>query len=625
MCGIAGIIASDNRLVRQEILQRMGDALQHRGPDGEGYWMNDSGKVGFAHRRLAIIDTGPRGAQPLHYLHYTIIFNGEVYNYKELKRQLQQQGYRFATATDTEVVPAMIDHYGIDGLQQIDGMFAFALWNNTTGELLLARDRFGEKPLFYHATFSGRGRFEQILFASEMKGLWAAGVPKSLNGTMMLNYLTLGMVQNPLKKTDTFYSNILSLPPGHYIIISPAAAKLRMHKWYKPHTVVPAMQSSGTTDVIAQFKELFFTGVSRRLRSDVSVGTSLSGGIDSAAVVAAIQAVKTPGSAWKNTGFTAVFPGFEQDETQYSQMLAGHFSMQHKTIQPTAADWVKHFDRLMYHQEEPLQSSSVLTQYMVYALARENDITVLLDGQGADEVLGGYKKYTHWFLQQLFSSDTTAFARERKLLRENQFLEQWGWRNYAAAFFPDKAAKALQHRAISQQAKHPFINPEFLLKYRNEDSLQKPVVKQLEDILYYNTFHIGLPELLRYADRNSMAHGREVRLPFLFHELVEFVFAQPATVKIRDGYTKWLLRKSVEQLLPPAIAWRKGKVGFEPPQQQWMEQPAVQEMIMAGREKLVLEKVLQPAVLDSPVVAKAAHDAENADWRILCAAALFSH
>ena len=622
MCGIAGIIAPDSTTVRQELLQRMADALQHRGPDGEGFWINAAGNTGFAHRRLAIIDTSPRGAQPMHYLHYTIIFNGEVYNYTELKQELQQHGYVFATGTDTEVVPALIDKYGAEGLHRIDGMFAFALWNNVSGELLLARDRFGEKPLFYHAVFAGRGRFAQVYFASEMKALWAVGVPRVLNGTMMLNYISLGMVQHPLKKTETFYSNILSLPPGHYITVNPGAAKLRMHKWYKPEAIAAAPVSS--VDVMIQrFRELFFCSVSRRLRSDVGVGTSLSGGIDSTAVVAAIHAV-TPGAAWKNKGFTAVFPGFEQDEATYSNMVAEHFGMQHATVKPTAGDWIKYFERLMYHQEEPLQSSSVLTQYMVYALAREHGITVLLDGQGADEVLGGYKKYVHWYLQQLFSTDTAQFARERKLLRENDFLEQWGWRNYAAAFFPEKAAKALQRKAVRQQNHHANIDPEFLARYLNEDSLQKPVIRQLEDILFYSTFHVGLPELLRYADRNSMAHGREVRLPFLFHELVEFVFALPAAVKIRDGYTKWVLRKAMEHVLPQPITWRRGKIGFEPPQQQWMQQPGVQEMIMAGRQKLVQENILLPSVLDAPVVAIAAHEAGNADWRYLCAAAMFS-
>ncbi len=375
--------------------------------------------------------------------------------------------------------------------------------------------------------------------------------------------------------------------------------------------------------MIEKFKELFLLSVNRRLRSDVSVATSLSGGLDSSSIVAAIHQLKNVSQHWKNTGFTAAFPNFEKDESVYSEKVAKHFNIRQHIIIPTAEDWVNNFERLMYYQEEPLQSSSALTQFLVYQSAKENNITVLLDGQGADEILGGYKKYTHWYLQQLLTTDTRKFIKEKRLLKQNDFMEQWGWRNYGAAIFPDKAAKALQGKAISQQDAHPFLNRDFLFNYRNADTLQKPVVKQLEDILYENTFNIGLPELLRYADRNSMAHSREVRLPFLFHELVEFIFSLPACYKIKDGFTKWILRKSMEQNLPAEITWRKGKTGFEPPQKEWMQHKNVQEMIITAREKLVAEKVLQPAILKTPIEPMAAHAANNFDWRYLCAAALF--
>jgi asparagine synthase (glutamine-hydrolysing) len=259
----------------------------------------------------------------------------------------------------------------------------------------------------------------------------------------------------------------------------------------------------------------------------------------------------------------------------------------------------------------------------VYRLAKENGITVLLDGQGADEILGGYKKYVHWHLQRLFTSGISKYFYERKQLKQNTFLDEWSWRNYAAALFPDKTAHALQRKAIALQNRHSFIKHDFLRNYQNTDTLQKPVVKQLEDILYYNTFNIGLPELLRYADRNSMAHSREVRLPFLFHKLVEFIFSLPASYKIKDGFTKWILRKSMEQKLPNEITWRKGKVGFEPPQKEWMQNKQVQELVIESRKKLVDKKVLQPGILNEPIKPAAAHDSENYDWRYLCAAEIF--
>jgi len=271
--------------------------------------------------------------------------------------------------------------------------------------------------------------------------------------------------------------------------------------------------------------------VERRLRSDVNIGTSLSGGIDSSSIVAAINALKKNFHTWMNVGFTASFPLFEKDETAFSKKVAQSFGITQHFITPTAADIEKYFSTLMYHQEEPLQSSSVFTQFMIYKLAKENNITVLLDGQGADETLGGYKKYTHWYLQQLIKTKPALFIQEKKMLKKNQLLGQWGIKNYFASFFPATAAKHLQSKALIHQNSETFIERDFLKKYQSKDSLQKPTIFSLEDILYYNTFHSGFSELLRYADRNSMAHSREVRLPFLYHELVEFIFSLPSSFK----------------------------------------------------------------------------------------------
>lgn len=622
MCGIAGIISPDTSLVQQQRLQKMADALQHRGPSGEGFWIDAQKHVGFAHRRLCIIDLSNNAAQPMHYLHYTIIFNGEIYNYVELKEILKKKGYNFYTASDTEIIPAAYDCWGIECLNKFDGMFAFALWDNKEQHVIIARDRFGEKPLYYHADYLQRGKFRQFVFASEIKALWTAGVNKHLNGTMMLNYLTLGFVQNPAKKTETFYSDILSLSQGHYLIVIPKEGRVQMKKWY--YRAVSKNIELTEEAAIEKFRALFLTSVSRRLRSDVSIGTSLSGGIDSSSVVAAIHSLKNVSQQWKNIGFTAAFPGFEKDELTHSKEVAEHFKIQQCIVAPSADDWIKYFDELMFFQDEPVQSSSVLTQFLVYKLAKETNITVLLDGQGADEYLAGYKKYPHWYLQQLFTADTSEYYREKKLLQQNEFLDEWGWRNYAAALFPDKAAKALEQKAAREQKQQAYINTGFYLQYRSEASLNKPVVNQLDDILYYNTFNFGLSELLRYADRNSMAHSREVRLPFLFHELVEFIFSLPASFKIKNGFTKWILRKSMETHLPSDIVWRKGKTGFEPPQKEWMQNKQVQEMIMESRKKLVEKNVLLPHILNTPVKPAGAHDKENYDWRYLSAAALFA-
>ena len=557
--------------------------------------------------------------QPFQYLHYTLIFNGEIYNYTELKEELAKQGYRFTTTSDTEVIPASYDCWGEDCVQHFDGMFAFALYDNKQQTLFIARDRFGEKPVYYYPVYAERGKFQQVMFASEIKALFAAGVAKNLNGTMMLNYLAVGYVQNPIKKTATFYNNILSLPPGNCLFIIPATGKIRLRKWYQPPLTTISISEK---EAIEQFTHIFFSSIQKRLRSDVSIGTSLSGGLDSSSIIAAIHQLKNKGTQWRNIAFTASFSGFERDETAYSKEVAYAFNINQYMIEPTTDDWINNWQQLMYHQDEPVQSSSVLTQYLVYQSAKENGITVLLDGQGADEILGGYKKYVHWFLQQLLPTNFSLFRKEKKALQNNYFLEQWNWKNYIAAFYPGKVAKRLQQHAFRQVQHQPGLNAEFIVRYANESTLNKPVVKQLEDILYYNTFTFGLEELLRYADRNSMAHSREIRLPFLQHELVEFLFSLPATMKIKDGFTKWILRKSMADLLPPNICWRKDKVGYEPPQQQWMKNKIVQEMIWESRKKLVNENVLDKKVLLKKITPKGAHQKDSFDFRYLSAAAI---
>ena len=623
MCGIAGIISPHSSFIQKEKLNAMSHSLQHRGPDSEGIWINEKNTVAFAHHRLSIIDLSTNANQPLHYLHYTIIFNGAIYNYVELKNELVIKNYQFITKSDTEIIVAAFDYWGKDCLHHFDGMFAFVIYDARKDEVFIARDRFGEKPLFYSAQFAERGKFDQFIFASEMKALWASGLPKQLNGTMMLNYLTLGHTNNFLKKTETFYNNILSLPAGHYLTIQPSLGKVQMKRWYELNYEIRNAKYDLNKDEIAveKFNELFKTSINRRLRSDVNIGTSLSGGIDSSSIVAMSQQLLS--KHLSHQCFTAVFPDFEKDESIYSKQVADHFKLKQHTIEVTVDDWINNWQTLAYHQEEPLQSTSVLTQFMVYRLAKENGIKVLLDGQGADEILGGYKKYAHWYLQELLKNDFSSFKKEKKLLQQNNFLENWNWKNYAAAFFPEKAAKQLQLNTINQQNHYSFIQKDFLHQYQNKNSLQKSVVKGLEDILYFDTFHSGLSTLLRYADRNSMANSIEVRLPFLFHELVEFIFSLPSSFKIKDGFTKLILRKSMNKLLPNNITWRTDKIGYEPPQQQWMNNKQIQEMIQESKRILVNKNVLKQKVLNQSIHPSTAHEANNFDFRYLSAAAIF--
>ena len=618
MCGIAGIISTQNNFVQAFQLNKMAETFVHRGPDAEGFWINDNNNIGFAHRRLSIIDLDQSANQPFQYLHFTIIFNGEIYNYLEIKEFLKIKGYSFKTKSDTEVILASYHFWGKDCLHEFDGMFAFAIYDAHQQEIFIARDRFGEKPLYYSTL--KENQHTHFYFASEMKALWSARINKELQHQQILNYLTLGFVSNPIDKSQTFYKNISSLPPAHFITIDLDKNIISQKKWYCLKKV-ESREVRKSENIIAEFSSLFQTSVQRRLRSDVSVGTSLSGGIDSSSIIAYIHELDEENN-YHPTTFTASFPNFEKDETQYSKAVAAYFNLTQHCITPTVEHLIESFDKLMYHQEEPLQSSSVFTQYMVYQLAKEKNISVLLDGQGADEILGGYKKYVPWFLQELLSNNLFQFKKEKALLKTNQFLDQWNFKNYLAAFLPYITTDQLSKKAINIQSQFQFINKDYLLQHQNKSTLQKPHITSLNDMLHFNTVHFGLEELLRYADRNSMAHSREVRLPFLSHELVEFVFSLPSKYKIKDGFTKWILREVVKDKLPKEIVWRKGKIGYEPPQQQWLQHPAMKEKIMQSRKKLVDQQILQPSILESPIQASSAHDANNLDWRILCAAAI---
>ena len=620
MCGIAGILISgkDAEASKTSVilrhLKKMTDAIAHRGPDGEGAWSNTYGNVFLGSRRLAVIDLSIAAAQPLQYGNrYTIIHNGEIYNHTELRKYLQQAGYRFNSRSDTEVIVAAYDHWKENCTKHLDGMFAFAVWDEKEQQLFAARDRFGEKPFYYYQDE------EHLVFASEMKALWSIGIEKRLNEKLLLNYLTLGHVQNSMDKEQTFFENIYALPPAHYLQFNLSGFKLKINKYWSINKEIKIDISA--TEAIDQFTELFSNSIEKRLRSDITVGSSLSGGIDSSSIVATVEGLQTPDYRLKT--FSAIFPGFEKDESKYIQLATGHFNVENFQVQPTADGLIKDFERLCYHQEEPFQSAGIYAQYKVYELARSQQVKVLLDGQGADEILAGYPRYIHWYLQEVLSRHKLGAAqKERMALQKNKQPFQWGIKNVLAAFLPAHAAIQLEKNEYHKTIRNPDISRDFVRQQsgREWEGIHKPIVTKLNDILYFNTAELGLEELLRFADRNSMAHGIEVRLPFLQHELVEFIFSLPAQLKIHEGWTKWLLRQAMDKKLPPQIAWRSDKIGYEPPQQEWMQDAALQEYIYEAKRKLVNAKILSRKVLDKKIEPKPAYADNNFDWRYLCAA-----
>ena len=611
MCGIAGIIASDTSKLNTLHLKKMTDIIAHRGPDGEGHWISANGAVGLGHRRLSIIDLSNEADQPMHYLgRYTIVFNGEIYNYKELKQILLAQGYTFKTSSDTEVLIALYHRDKEKCLQLLDGMFAFVIYDNEQNEIFAARDRFGEKPFFYSYETG-----KNFYFGSEMKCLWAAGIPKEVNNVMLYNYLENDLLSNPDDDSQTFYNKCTRLPHSHYLKLKVANLEVTIQKYYDIdyHKVDNEISITAAQE---KFHELFFTSISRRLRSDVTVGSSLSGGLDSSLVVTAIDALKK-GTGQKQDTFSAVFPGFLKDERKYMDYVTARTNVTPHYITPTDEGMIDSLDKLAFHQEEPYRSASIYVQYCVMQLAKENHTTVLLDGQGADEILAGYHNYYTQYFNELKKADSKKYQKEiaaYSLLHADNDINDNVRRNLLQRVKASTGIYLPAVRKLYQKVKYKnqaLLNNDFYQTYKKTSFKKVEIFENLNHCLYSSTMQYGLQELLRYADRNSMAHSREIRLPFLSHELVEFLFSLPAEMKIKNGWTKWIMRETFQQELPAEIAWRKDKIGYEPPQKKWMNNEKVQQSLKSSINYLTENKVITNTAIDkiSPAM----------QWKILAA------
>jgi len=587
MCGIAGKISFKDGEVEENTLKEMTDMISHRGPDGEGFWLNKDRNVGFGHRRLAIIDLSKNGAQPMSVEHVSITYNGELYNYIELRSQLIAKGYTFKTDTDTEVIIQAYIEYGYDCVQFFDGMFAFAIWDDNKKEFFGARDRFGEKPFyFYHDQ-------NQFLFASEMKSIFKAGVLKRPSENMIYKYLTFDIVENPNNKLDTFYKNIYQIPPAHSVKINMSGQMDLKQYWDINYTKSIKITEE---EAVYKFQNLFKSSISKRLRADVSVGSSFSGGLDSSSVVGTI--LKLNDSLNLNT-FTARFNDKNYDEGRFIDHMEKSFTFSSNYCWPKEHLIIEELDKIFFHQEEPFGSTSIIAQWEVMKLAREKGVTVLLDGQGADETLAGYYKYFTPFLAELYKKNRSSFEHEKKAIEKNLGLE-----NLLPNYFFLEMHLPKFKKNIGNYTRFFRLNkltPDLSKSYRNlglNESSPFNNLNTLNEFLYFDTFKYGLGKLLRFSDRNSMAHSREVRLPYLSHELVEFVFSLPSEFKMNKGWSKYILRKSMESSLPSEIVWRKDKKGFQAPKS-WMKSNEVNLLVQESINNLKREKIIDKPILNN--------------------------
>jgi asparagine synthase (glutamine-hydrolysing) len=538
----------------------MTDSIAHRGPDGEGQWVNENKNLGLGHRRLSILDLSAASAQPMqHKDRYTITFNGEIYNYIELRNQLESIGYTFQTSGDTEVLLALFAEEGKAMLQKLDGMFAIAIWDNEKEELFCARDRFGEKPFLYSITE------DEFVFASEMKAIWAYGVPKQMDENKLSNYVKKGQISD-VNAQKTFYSNILNLDAAHYLTVNSSGVLNIVNYWNLDN--IEINNSISFEEAVIEYKRLFIESIQLRLRSDVPVGSSLSGGIDSSTIVGVVDSLKLVNQSQKV--FSARFKNSDKDEGNFIEMVKDKYSdLESYEVWPNG-DEMRHIIKdVVYHQEEPFGSSSIVAQWKVMELAKQNNVTVMLDGQGADEILAGYMPDYNIYLTQLFFEDRKKYKQE--------YLEH--------------------------QKKFNLIYP--IRKYPNQETLRmkagrlkKTILREnqdfqsLKEVQKRKLTAVGLKELLRYADRNSMAHQREVRLPFLSHKLIEFVYSLPASFLLKNGWTKYLHRIAFEDVLPNKICWRIDKLGYEPPQKSWLKNEEISKIIKQQAERFGVDETL---------------------------------
>lgn len=564
MCGIAGIISRNTNVTTRDNIKKMTDAIVHRGPDGEGQWVNDSGNVGLGHRRLSILDLSEAGSQPMHYMgRYSIVFNGEIYNYVEIRELLKTKGYTFVSDSDTEVLMAHYDYKKEKCLEDFDGMFSFVLYDNKEKTLFCARDRFGEKPFFYYKDN------ESFYFGSEMKALWAVGVPKNTNERMLFNFWFFDALYNPNDLSETFYKDIFALPPSHYMILNVNGEVQKKVKYWdidykNQHKEV------NFAEVKTKFLDLFDTSISRRLRSDVPVGTSLSGGLDSSATVCMINNMKLHHVEQKT--FSARFPNFVKDESVYIDKVLATVDANGISCFPTNESMVANLDTIIEHQEEPFGSLSIAAQFEVMQLARKNGVIVLLDGQGADEYLCGYHGLIDSFFIELKNTNKALYKQQLQMYKDVHSSNQINSmsRRLRNNFIKEKLSNAQIDKLLGLKVglKNTIkkdIRSDLYSKYKNEQFTRKYSAKSLNEMLYNATFNGGLQELLRFADRNAMAHSLEVRLPFLSHELVEYVFTLPSICKVNKGFSKYILREAMQDIVPTDIVWRKDKIGYEPP------------------------------------------------------------
>lgn len=567
VCGVAGGWSREGVPADADRLRAGLAAIAHRGPDdvGEFVWHDPSSRVrvDLGLVRLAILDLSPAGHQPMSLPggRFTISYNGEITNYIELREELAGQGETFVSDGDTEVLLKAWARWGISTLDRLEGMFAISILDTHLRTLTLARDPYGIKPLFYQD--SG----DHVRFNSELKGLLASGVTPKLDWQTAVDYLQWGSYDHTER---TFLDGVRQLRPAHYLVIDTVTGHVGepVRYWWPS---VEATYTGSYPDATDAVRSLFLDSVNRNLRSDVPLGIALSGGIDSSAIVGAARYLHPELPI--NT-FSFIAPGFARSEHEWIARVVSATDAISHTVQAAPGDLERDLDDLILTQGEPFGSTSIYAQYRVFQLARQQGVTVTLDGQGGDEIFAGYSGYPAQRMHTLI--ETGHFARASSFARH---WATWPDRNRNAMIIETAgrfAPSSLRGR-ILRKRQSPLLDAT-ALRDRGISTLF-PIIdvdevrgRRLPSHLRTTLSRYGLPALLRHADRNSMRFSIESRVPFLDRALSEFVLSLPEDWLVGpDGTSKRILRDAVSGLVPEAIINRRDKVGFETPEQDWLE------------------------------------------------------
>ncbi len=580
MCGICGIYHLEpDRLVDETKLQVMAWTMRHRGPDDEGFYLADN--VGLGHQRLSIIDLSPLGRQPManEDERFWIVYNGEIYNYLELRQQLVGRGHQFRSHSDTEVILHLYEEAGPQCVQRLNGMFAFAIWDRRERTLFAARDRFGIKPFYY--VF----RNNTFAFASEIKALLQVeAVRPQLNPSGLADYLTFQFCL----EDRTLFRDVVKLLPGHSLLLKPDGILNIQKYWDLDFTI----DTDHTEEYFEhQLLRLLEDAVRLRLRADVPVGAHLSGGMDSSTVACLAASLLGPSLHTFSGGFSE---GPQYDETRYARLVAEQVEAVHHEVFPTADDFVEIMPRLIYHMDEPAAGPGLFPQYFVSALA-SGHVKVVLGGQGGDEIFGGYMRYLIAYLEECIRGGIEGTQEDRRYvvtfesilsnlpqLQGYQPLLRYFWQQ-GLFDAPDRRYFRLIDRSNDL---HNLVSPNLFVGqdgYRPfeayRDLFNEGQIGSFINRMTRFDLKTLLPALLQVEDRTSMAVSLESRVPLLDHRMAELVASMPPMIKYRGGRSKHIFRQVVQHVIPGEIYQRTDKMGFPVPLSEWYQQGAVRDFV----------------------------------------------